>query len=372
MNGNFRLGSLFGIPFLINASWFLVLALVTWRYGSGLATQFPALGPVAPWILGLGTALLLFGSVLAHELGHSLVALRQGIGVQSITLFLFGGLASLEKEASTPGGALAIAIAGPAVSLGLWGLLTLGGVILPLSGPIAAIVSLLAILNLFLGLFNLIPGLPLDGGNVLKAIIWKLTGSPYKGTRIAGRVGQAFGWLAILSFIVPLLIYGQLGSIWNLLIGSFVLQNAGRAAQSANIQERLSRFTAADAVTPDSPIVPAQQTLRAVADHAVLNQAQWQRYLVVNEARQLVGILNLETLKAIPPREWELQTVADIMETVSQPKTVQASQSLLEVLTLLEQEKLSTLAVIQESGSLIGLLEKATVFQLLQQQMQPA
>ena len=203
MNGNFRLGSLFGIPFYLNVSWFLVLMLVTWTYGNGLATQFPDFTGIGPWVLGLGTAILLFGSVLAHELGgHSLMAMQQGIKVKSITLFLFGGLASLEEESKTPTEAFAVAIAGPAVSILLWALLAYAGAALSVSGPIAAVVGLLATINLYLALFNMIPGLPLDGGNVLKAAVWKVTGNRYRGVRVAARAGQVVGGVAISSGIL--------------------------------------------------------------------------------------------------------------------------------------------------------------------------
>ena len=196
MNGNIRIGNLFGIPFFINPSWFFVLGLITWSYGSNL-TQFPELTGVLPWFLGLVAALLLFSSVLAHELGHSFVAISQGIGVKSITLFIFGGLATLEKESETPFQAFSVAIAGPLVSLLLFGLFSFIAATVPLSLPLKAIVSLVASINLILALFNMIPGLPLDGGNVLKSIVWKITGNPNKGVIFAGRVGQVIGWLAI-------------------------------------------------------------------------------------------------------------------------------------------------------------------------------
>ena len=144
MNGNIRIGNLFGIPFFINPSWFFVLGLVTWSYGSSL-TQFPQLTGAMPWLLGLVSALLLFSSVLAHELGHSFVAISQGIPVKSITLFIFGGLATLEKESETPLQAFLVAIAGPLVSLLLFGAFTLVTASLPLSLPIKAVISLVAI-----------------------------------------------------------------------------------------------------------------------------------------------------------------------------------------------------------------------------------
>jgi Zn-dependent protease len=245
MNGNIRVGSLFGIPFYLNVSWFLVLALVTWSYGSGLAEAFPSLPGTTPWLLGLFSALLLFSSVLAHELGHSFAALRQGISVNSITLFLFGGLAALEKESDNPGGAFKVAIAGPVVSLLLFVALSTVGQVLALSGPIGAIVSLLAYINLALGVFNLLPGLPLDGGNVVKAIVWRITGDPNKGLAFASRAGQALGWLAIATGAAAIAGISPIGNVWTLLIGWFLLSNANRSAQSATVQQRLEGLTAA-------------------------------------------------------------------------------------------------------------------------------
>ncbi|NCJ05025.1 CBS domain-containing protein [Synechococcales cyanobacterium C] len=366
MNGNIRLGRLGSIPFYINASWFLILGLVTWVYGSGLAAGFPQLTGLAPWGLGLLTALLVFASVLAHELGHSWVALRQGIGVKSITLFLFGGLASLERESKTPWEALAVAIAGPAVSLLLWGAFTLLGLTLPISGSALAIVSLLATINLFLALFNLIPGLPLDGGNVLKAIIWKVTGNPYKGTQVAGRVGQIFGWLAVASGMLPLVLYGSFGNIWNLLIGWFLLQNAGFSAQSATVQEQLSQYTAADAVGENSPIIAADQSLRDLADATVLSNKTWSRFLVTNAEGQLIGAIALQDLKTIPSAQWATTQVRDLMQAMTQPRTVESTQSLLDVVGLFDQEQLPALAVVRENGALVGLLEKASILRFLQ------
>ena len=272
MNKSFRVGNLFGIPFYINSSWFFVLFLVTLTYSSNLAEQFPELGGILPLILGLIAALLLFSSVLAHELGHSFVALSQGIEVKSITLFLFGGLASLDRESKTPGEAFWVAIAGPLVSIVLFGLFTVINTFTAINGPLAAIIQLLAYINLALALFNLIPGLPLDGGNILKSIVWKITNNPYKGIIFASRVGQAFGWLAIISGLIPTFLFSSFPNIWNILIGWFLLQNAGRSAQYAEIQGTLANLTAADAIIPNSPIVSESLSLREFVNEYVIGK----------------------------------------------------------------------------------------------------
>jgi Zn-dependent protease/predicted transcriptional regulator len=364
MNGNIRIGNLFGIPFFINPSWFFVLALVTWTYGSGL-TQFPELTGIMPWFLGLVTALLLFSSVLAHELGHSFVAIAQGISVKSITLFIFGGLATLEKESETPLQAFSVAIAGPLVSLLLFGLFTVIASTAPLTTPIQAIISLVAYINLVLAAFNMIPGLPLDGGNVLKAIVWKVTGNPNKGVIIAGRVGQVFGWMAIALGILSIIGVSQVGSIWTLLIGTFLLQNAGFAAQSATVQDKLSQFTAADAVIDDSPIVSGSLSIREFVNEYVIGKERWKKFLVVDENEQLLGSVMTEDLKQIHTSDWNDVDLAQLVKPVPEADTVPANTSLLEVAKLFETIKPQELVVVNTEGKVLGLLEKASIIQLM-------
>ncbi|MBE9177603.1 site-2 protease family protein [Oculatella sp. LEGE 06141] len=371
MNSNLRVGNLFGIPFFINPSWFLVLGLVTWSYGSGIATEFPYLGGVTPWVLGLATALLLFASVLAHELGHSFVALRQGIAVNSITLFIFGGLASLGEESKTPGESFRVAIAGPLVSFVLFGVFSAINLFAGLSGPIAGIVGLLAYINLALGVFNLLPGLPLDGGNVLKAIVWKITGKPYRGVAFASRAGQVLGWIAVVMGVLAVLGISNIGSIWTLLIGWFLLQNAGRYGQSAAIQEKLSGLTAADAISPNSPIVSADSSLREFANnHIIGNSANWRKYLVTDEAGQLMGEIAVDALKTIPTNDWWDVKVRDLMQPTEALETVPSDEPLLEVVGLFEKKQIPALAVIRENGVLVGLLEQASIIKLLQKRME--
>jgi Zn-dependent protease len=370
MNGSIRIGNLFGIPFYVNPSWFLVLGLVTWECGNLLAAQFPYMGGIAPLLLGFVGALLLFASVLAHELGHSFVAIRQGIEVKSITLFLFGGLASLEKESQTPAEAFWIAIAGPAVSLMLFALFTAIGVGTSLSGPLAAMVGILAYINLMLALFNLIPGLPLDGGNILKSLVWKITSNPYKGVVFASRVGQLVGWIAIALGLLSILGISNIGSFWTLLIGLFLLQNAGRSAQSATMQETLTVLKAEDAVIPNSPIVSADLSLREFANEYIIGKDQWRKFFVTDEEGQLLGAIVVDDLKTIPTSNWPATQVRELMQPVDLSTTVQSDQSLLEVITLLEKEKLTLLPVVRENGVFVGLLEKASIIRLLEKRAQ--
>lgn len=369
MNGSIRVGNLFGIPFFINVSWFLVLGLMTLSYGGSLAAQFPQLSLGLSLLFGFIAALLLFASVLAHELGHSFVAIKQGIDVKSITLFLFGGLASLDREATTPAGAFWIAIAGPLVSLVLFAILSLVSSQLLLTGPLAAIVHLLAYINLALAVFNLIPGLPLDGGNVLKAIVWKITGSQYKGIRFASRVGQGFGWLAILIGFLPLFTTGTFPNVWTIFIGWFLLQNARVLGRDALLRDKLSEFTAADAIVRDNLVVSESISLRELANEYIIGKPEINRFFVVNAEGQLVGEFEVSELRKVPTSQWPLIQVQALMQPLELATTVEAEQSLLDVVALLEKEQLTELPVVR-NGAIVGLIEKSSIRRFLEQRLQ--
>jgi Zn-dependent protease/CBS domain-containing protein len=370
MNGNLRVGNLFGIPFFINFSWFLVLGLVTWDYGNELGFSFPQLGGFA-WVLGLGAALMLFASVLAHELGHSFVAMRQGIPVNSITLFIFGGLASMGEESKTPGDAFWVAIAGPLVSIVLFTLLTLVSLFGGITGAPAAIVNLIASINLALALFNLLPGLPLDGGNALKAIVWKITGKPYKGLAFASKAGQFLGWVGVGLGLLSVLGVSNIGSFWTLIVGWFLLQNAGRSAQAASVQEQLSGLTAADAVTPNSPVVSAELSLREFANNYVIgNATDWKKYLVTDADGKMIGEIAVDAMKTIPTNDWWNVQVKELVQPAEQLVTVAIDMPLLEVVTLLEEKNVQTLAVLKDGAVLTGLLEKDSIIKLLQKRFE--
>jgi len=369
MNGNLRVGNLFGIPFYINPSWFLVLALGTLWFSKQFQA-FNSLGSLVPWLLGLTAALLLFASVLAHELGHSFAAMQQGIGVNSITLFLFGGLAMLEKEAEKPLQSLWVAIAGPLVSLALFVLFTALRLVLPLPLPAAAMLYLLASINLVLAIFNMIPGMPLDGGNVLKALVWKFTGNPNKGLLYASRVGQAFGWLAMTVGFLAVLGAIQYGSFWTLLIGWFLLQNAGRSAQSAQVQETLDGYTARDAAIPNSPLVSADLNLREFANNFVIGNRTWRKFLVTDAEGHLLGTIAVDSLRHIPTSDWPETPVRELLEPVDEATLVRADESLLEVMKRLGQSSSPQLAVVDDNNVAVGLLEKSSIAEFLAQQAQ--
>jgi Zn-dependent protease len=307
-------------------------------------------------------ALLLFGSVVLHELGHSLAARSQGIKVNSITLFLFGGVASIDRESKTPGEAFQVAIAGPAVSVTLFGLFYALSQALPPSSLGQNIVSDLARINLVLALFNLIPGLPLDGGQVLKAAVWKLTGNRFQGVRWAARTGKAFGGLAIsLGLGVGLLTGEFLGSMWIALIGWFVFRNASLYDRLTTLQEALLQLVASDAMTREFRVVDANQTLRSFADEYILADMQTPMPYYASANGRYRGLVAIEDLHFVERSRWETPTLESIVRPLSEIATVEEKTSLVEVINTLEARPLNRLTVLSPAGTVAGVIDRGDI-----------
>ncbi len=359
MQASWRIGSLFGIPLFLDPSWFFILAFVTIINAKNLD---PTFGSSWAWSGGFVMALLLFGSVVLHELGHSLAARSQGIKVNSITLFLFGGVASIDRESKTPGEAFQVAIAGPAVSVTLFGLFYALSQALPPSSLGENIVSGLAHINLVLALFNLIPGLPLDGGQVLKAAVWKLTGNRFQGVRWAARTGIAFGGLAIALGLGVALRPGEfLGAMWIALIGWFVFRNASLYDRLTTLQEALLQLVASDAMTRDFRVVDANQTLRSFADEYILADMQTPMPYYASANGRYRGLVAIEDLHFVERSRWETQTLDSIVRPLSEIATVEEKTSLVEVINTLEDRPLNRLTVLSPAGTVAGVIDRGDI-----------
>lgn len=356
MQAGWRIGSLFGIPLFVDSSWFVIVLLFT----VANRQDYSQWGPNLSWIAGLAIALLLFASVLLHELGHSLVAQSQGIRVNSITLFLFGGVASIDEESKTPGQAFQVAIAGPMVSFSLFFILNLIVQFLPPSSLISSLIQELARINLVLGIFNLIPGLPLDGGQVLKAIIWKLTGDRFTGVRWAAKTGQFLGILAISLGLSAVLFAKSYGGLWIALIGWFVLQNAGSYNRLTDLQEALVKIKAVDTMTREFRVVDADLTLRQFADEYLIGADVVPVYFAASNGRYR-GLVSVEALRIIERSQWDIQKLHQIIQPLNELITVSEKASLVEVINAMEEKELRRITVLSPAGAVAGMIDRGDV-----------
>jgi len=258
MRGVIHLGELFGIRFRLHFTWFIIFALVT------ISLVYPEYSRWTYWVVGIITSLLFFASVLAHEVAHSLVGRANGIPIESITLFIFGGVAQMTKEATRPNAELKMAAAGPLCSLAIGGVFGLLLFIPHAPEPIATMIWWLAVMNGALAAFNLIPGFPLDGGRVFRSLLWRLTGSYHRSTKIATRVGQGIGYLFMLGGIVIIVLrpsdLSWFNGMWIVFIGWF-LENAARTSYRQLRQEEIPPPLAGPTATPrDYPVAPTSTT----------------------------------------------------------------------------------------------------------------
>ncbi len=365
METNWRIGSILGIPLYLDPLWFVILGLATLNFG----VSYQELGTVQGISAGVIMALLLFGSVILHELGHSLVAQKQGIKVNSITLFLFGGVAAIEEESKTPGQAFQVAIAGPLVSVGLFFFLQLVSAAIPDTIALHMMLGDLARINLVLALFNLIPGLPLDGGQVLKSALWKATGNRFKAVRLAASAGQILGYAAIaLGLVVDYLTGELITGLWIALLGWFAIRNAKTYERVSQLQETLLEMVARDAMIREFRVVDADKTLRSFADEYLILSNQSQVYFADRDGRYQ-GMVCVDDLRFIERSLWETQTVQTIVRPLNEIPTVEESLSLVEVIIKLEEDKLQRITVLSPAGAIAGLIDRGDILQALGQKL---
>ncbi len=356
MGRTIQLGKIFGIPFRLDYSWFIIFFIVTVALSlSYFPSSYPLWGPAYYWIVGIATSLLFFASVVAHELAHSAVGIRGGIPVKSITLFIFGGVAHIAREATRPTTELRMASAGPLSSVALAAMFY--GISWLSSGYneyLAALTGWLAMINAALAAFNMIPGFPLDGGRVLRSIVWLVTGNYMRATRIATMSGYGVSYLFILGGIVIFIIFGLLlNGLWLVFIGWF-LNNATRMSyRQTMLRESLRGFTARDVMSRDCPLVPRNITIRElVQGQLMLTTSQC---FLVTEGEKVEGLLTLRQIKEVPRDYWDITTVGQAMTPVEKLNVVQPSEEAISILERLDEENLNQVTVVGE-GRFLGMI----------------
>jgi len=382
----FQIGSIFGIKIRINWSWLIIFGLVTWNLTSAFGQIHQDWSLATRLGVAFAAALLFFSSVLAHEIAHSLVARAKGIPVEEITLFLFGGSSNIQRHPPSPKAELLMAIVGPLTSLVLGVVFTLlSGVgigslgtsvndpadIAAQLGPVTTLLLWLGPVNMLLAVFNMIPGFPLDGGRVLRAIFWAISDNLKRATRWASWVGQAIAWILIINGIamvfgveVPFFGTGIANGIWLAFIGWFLNNAALQSYQQIVIQDVLKGVAVRRMMRSDPPTAKRGISVNELV-HDYIMKTDDHAFPVVEGDQQLVGVVTLEDVRAVPQNQWESKTIDEIMTPGEELVCVNPDDDASEAFDKLSRRDVRQLPV-TEKDQLVGVLRRSDVVKWLQ------
>lgn len=369
MEAQIKLGRIFGVKIGLHYSWLIIALLVTLSLVGQFYVINPQWGPSVIWATAIITALLFFTTLLLHELSHAAVARSRGLPVRSITLFALGGVAQIEKEATDAKTEFWMGIVGPITSI------VIGAACLTLAWslgwspsteprtPPMAVLQWLGYMNIALAVFNMIPGFPLDGGRVLRAIVWWITGDPARSTRIAARVGQfiAFGFIiwGILRFFGG----AGLGGLWLTLIGWFLLEAARASYAQVEISENLRGVKVSEVMANDWPVIDGRMNLQTFVDEHLLKTGR--RCFVVEDEGRVSGLVTPHEVKTVERARWPQTTVEEVMRPLRSLHTVVPQTSITKALEVMGREDLNQLPVVHD-GRLKGIISRSHILRLLQ------
>lgn len=362
--GGFNLGKVFGIQVRLHYTWFIIFFLITFSLAWQVFPSQYSWSHWAYWVMGLIASLLLFVSVLAHELAHSLVGRVNGIPVKSITLFIFGGIAQMGREATKATSELKMAAAGPGCSLAIG---VLFGLIWFLTRntlePLAAISYYLALANGLLAAFNLIPGFPMDGGRVFRALMWRFSGNYKRSTQIATWMGRGVAYSFILGgILIMFILHDWLSGIWIAFIGWFLQGAASMSYRQVQWREALHGLTASQMMTTDFLTVPPDITVKELVQEYVMPRGH--HLFLVTEEEKLKGILTLQNIKSVPQAKWGTTRVEQIMVPASRLKVASPEQDGLSVAEEMDKSEINQIPVASK-GRLIGLVTRDNLMRFL-------
>jgi len=384
LRSGFRIGRVFGIDIRVDWSWLFIFLLVTWNLSTVFGQSHPAWTPALIWGVAVIGALLFFGSVVGHELAHSVVAKARGIPVRNITLFLFGGVSNIQHDPNSPGAEFWMAIVGPLTSLVLGAVLLLlagatAGPMNTLTNPITALAGLgpvsvlflwLGSVNIILGIFNLVPGFPLDGGRVLRSILWGLTGNLRRATRWAAGVGQFIAWAMILAGIamvfgvqIPFFGTGLISGVWLAFIGWFLNSASAGSYQQVVVHDILHGVPVERVMRQDPPTVPTNITVGSLVNDHVMGTDTY-AFPAMDDGR-LAGIVTLEDVRKVPRQNWETVTVREIMTPFDQLLTTAPDDDLADAMDKIQEKDVRQLPVLRGTA-LAGLLRRQDIMKWLQ------
>jgi Zn-dependent protease/predicted transcriptional regulator len=354
MNSSIELGRIFGIRIGINWSWLVVVVLITWTLAAGIFPETnPGLSDTTYIIQAIVAAALFFASLLLHELGHAVQARRDGLEIEGITLWLFGGIAKFKGQFPSAGAEFRIAIAGPLVSLALGVVFVLAAWATPEPEEVDAVVAWLGYINLTLLAFNLLPALPLDGGRVLRSIIWQVRGDFREATRLAATVGRGFGYFFIALGIFMFVFQGSFSGAWLAFIGWFLLQAATAEDRYAQVSDTLGDLRVRDLMIRDPVTVEADASLGRFMDDVAWNQ-RYTSYPVLDNGR-VVGLLTFRCVAETPRSEWDQRSVRDCMIDRNRVPVLEEDEPAVEALAELSESEVNR-GVVLDGERLAGFL----------------
>jgi Zn-dependent protease/CBS domain-containing protein len=380
MRKGFKLFTVAGIRISINYTWFIIFGLVIWSMGRGFRETYGNFSATTVWIISVVYALLLFASVLLHELSHSFVGNRLGLGIKEITLFIFGGIAQLGKEPEDPNTEIKVAAAGPACSLvlsilfyglsmliyALQGHGTAGGFQLFLApagdSPFIAVFQYLGYANAALMLFNLVPGFPLDGGRLFRAILWKRSGDIRSATRLASNFGRGFAILLIVIGLLMIFVMSDYAGAWLVLIGIFLQQAAAGSYQHVLVRKALAGVKVRETMSTEAVYVNPSLTLDVLVE-SFFFRYRFTSFPVV-EGERLVGIVDMGQVKQVPREQWHLTNTSDVMTPSSEESVVHPDDEAVEALAKMIKGGFGMLPVVV-GDRLTGILTRSDIMALL-------
>jgi Zn-dependent protease/predicted transcriptional regulator len=361
-----RIARVFGIPIYLHTSWFIIFALITLSLRTQFTAQYPHWSGQQRWALGVITSLLFFASVVFHELSHSVVARHYRIPVQSITLFVFGGLARIDRDPDSGRQEFNIAIAGPLSSLFLAGCFFLIAHYAHAGEMVTAVCKWLWEINASLAIFNLVPGFPLDGGRVLRGIAWGITGSFTRASQIASASGRFFAYLMIFVGIWQALNGNWVGGLWLAFIGWFLLEAARESFSQVALRSTLTGVHAQDVMTTDVPTVARNISLDDYF-HEVLRTGR--RSHIVTGAGTPVGLVTLHSARDIPRDEWANTSIQAVMVPIDHVHSAEPDEPVLQILERMQKEDINQMPVLSD-GHIIGMIARDTILRVIRTRLQ--
>jgi Zn-dependent protease len=369
MKAQIKLGRIFGVEIGLHYSWFIIALLIIFSLANEFQLNNPRWSDSLRWGLALVTALLFFVSIVVHELSHALVAKARGLPVRAITLFALGGVAQIEKEAADAKTEFWMGIVGPITSFVI-GLLCLGmtyalGWTPPAfpQQPLPAIMMWLGVINIGLAIFNMIPGFPLDGGRVLRGLLWWITGNARRATTIAARVGQIIAFGMIIYGVMQFFAGAGINGLWLAFIGWFLLSASRESYAQMVITEGLRGLRVADVMSGEYTAIDAHLNLQTFAEDYLMRSGR--RFFVVTVNDRPEGILTPHEISEVPRARWPYTTVGDVMRPLDRTRTVGPNTPVTEALEVMASQDLNQLPVVS-GGSLAGLISRSHILQLIQ------